>query len=180
MAWTSPVTVVARDLVTAALWNASVRDNLNECAIAKAGTAGRIFAASALNALAERVPDSVLVGTGQTTASLTYVDLATAGPAVTHSTSTKCLASWGAIMSNNTAGQGARMGEALSGSNTVAASDTNSVCIESANANDAFQCMWTTVFDPITAGSLTITAKYRAVGAGTASFTSRIVSMIPF
>lgn len=180
MAWTSPPTVVARDLVTAALWNTSVRDNLNECAIAKAGTSGRMFAASALNALAERVPDSNLVATGQTTTSTTYVDLATVGPAVTHSTSTKCFASWGAIMSNNTAGSGARMGLALSGSNTVAASDTNSALIESGNANDAFQVFWTTVFDPITAGSLTLTAKYRLVGAGTASFTTRIVSMIPF
>ena len=180
MAWTSPVTVVARDLVTAALWNASVRDNLNECAIAKAGTSGRIFAASALNALAERVPDSSLVATGQTTASLTYVDLATVGPAVTHNTGGKMFASWGAIMSNNTAGQGARMGLALSGATTSAASDTNSACIESGNANDAFQVFWTTVFDPIVAGSETITAKYRAVGAGTASFTTRIVSMIPF
>jgi hypothetical protein len=180
MAWTSPVTAVARDLVTASLWNVSVRDNLNACAVALAGTSGRIFTATAANAMAERVPDSALVATSQTTASLTYVNLATVGPAVTHSQGGKMMASWGAIMSNNTAGSGARMALALTGAHVSAESDTNSVCIESAAANDLYQCMWTTVFSPITAGSSTITAKYRAVGAGTASFTTRIVTMIPF
>lgn len=180
MAWTSPTTAVARDVITAALWNTSVRDNLNACAVALGTTSGRIFCATALNAMAERVPDSALVATGQTTTSTTYVDLATVGPAVTHSSSTKCMTAFGAIISNSTAGLGARMSVALSGSNTVAASDTNSFAAESGNASDAFQGMWTTVFTPITAGSLTLTAKYRAIGGGTASFTTRIVSMIPF
>lgn len=180
MAWTSPPTVVARDIVTAALWNTSVRDNLNECAIAKAGTSGRVFTATAANAMAERVPDSTLVATAQTTTSTTYVDLTTAGPAVTHSTGIQCMASWGAIMSNATLGLGARMSCALSGSNTVAASDTNSAACESGNANDAFQISWTTIFTPITAGSLTLTSKYRAIGGGTASFTTRIMTMFPF
>jgi len=180
MAWTAPPTVVARDVVTAALWNTSVRDNLNACAVALGTTAGRIFAATAANALAERVPDSNLVATGQTTTSTTYVDLATVGPTVTHSNGTMAMGSWGAIMSNNTAGQGARMGLDLSGATTAAASDTNSVCIESGNANDAFQVFWTTIFAGLTPGSETYKAKYRLVGTGTASFTTRIVSIIPF
>jgi len=180
MAWTSPVTVVARDVVTAALWNASVRDNLNECAIAKAGTSGRIFAATAANAMAERVPDSALVATAQTTASTTYVNLTTVGPAVTHSVGVRSLASWGAIMSNSTLGLGARMACDISGATTLAASDTNSAACESGNANDAFQITWTTIFDPLTPGSTTFTSKYRAIGGGTASFTTRIMTMIPF
>lgn len=180
MAWTAPPTVVAQTAVSASLWNTSVRDNLNACAVALGTTSGRIFCASAATVLAERVPDSNLVATGQTTASLTYVDLATTGPALTHTTSGRMFASWGAIMSNSTAGSGARMGMALSGATISAAADTNSACIESANANDAFQVMWTTIFDGLAAGSETITSKYRAVGAGTASFTTRGVSMIPF
>lgn len=180
MAWTAPSTVVAQQAVTAALWNTSVRDNLNACAIALATAAGRWFASSGANAMAERVPDSALVATSQTTASLTYVDLTTVGPTVTHNTSTRCMVSWSAIMSNNTAGSGARMGLALSGSTTSAASDTNSACCESANASDLFQISWTTIFEGLTAGSLTLTAKYRAVGSGTASFATRIVTMVPF
>lgn len=180
MAWTSPPTVVARDIVTAALWNTSVRDNLNACAVALASASGRMFAATAANAMAERVPDSALVGTAQTRTLTTYGDLTTSGPAVTHSTGIQCMASWGAIMSNSTLGLGARMACALSGSNTVAADDTNSAACESGNANDAFQISWTTIFTPITAGSLTLTSKYRAIGGGTASFTTRIMSMFPF
>lgn len=180
MAWTSPSTVVARDIVTAAMWNTFVRDNLNACAVALGTTAGRIFCATAANAMAERVPDSALVATGQTTTSTTYVNLATTGPTVTQTVGVKAMGAWGAIMSNNTAGSGARMAIDISGANTQAASDTNSFLIESGNANDAFQGMWTTVFSPLTAGSTTFQAKYRVVGAGTASFTSRIVSLIPF
>ena len=175
MAWTSPPTVVAKDLVTAALWNTSVRDNLNACAIALGTASGRIFCA-----MAERVPDSALVATAQTTASTTYVDLATAGPAVTHTLGVRALGSWGAIMSNSTLGLGARMACAISGSTTSAASDTNSAACESGNANDAFQISWTTIFDPLTAGSMTFTSKYRAIGGGTASFTTRIMTQIPF
>jgi len=180
MAWTSPVTVVARDVVTAALWNASVRDNLNACAVAIAGTAGRIFATSAAQTLAERVPDVASVATSQTTASLTYVDLATVGPAVTHNAGPRIMAIIGCHLGNGTAGQGARMAYALSGSTTLAAADTNSICVESANASDTFSTSWITIHDPITAGSMTLTAKYRAVGAGTATFSARVMGMIPF
>ena len=180
MAWTSPPTVVARDLVTAALWNTSVRDNLNACAIALGTTAGRIFCATAANALAERVPGSTLVATAQTTTSTTYVNLTTTGPTAAVTTGVRALVSWSAIMSNSTAGLGARMALDLSGATTSAASDTNSVAAESGNISDAFQMSWTTVYESLTPGSTTYTAKYRAIGGGTASFATRIVTMIPF
>jgi len=179
MAWTSPVTVVARGLVTAALWNA-VRDDLNLTAVGIAATGGRIMCSAGSQVLAERIPDGASIATSQTTASLTYVDLATAGPSVNRGNGVKILAAIGCHLANGTAGQGARMAYALSGSNTIAAADTNSICIESANASDTYSVSWVTVHDPLTAGTLTLTAKYRAVGAGTATFSSRIIAMIPF
>jgi hypothetical protein len=180
MAWTSPPTVVAKDLVTASLWNTSVRDNLNVCAVALATASGRMFCATAANAMAQRTPDRALVATGQTRTLTTYGDLTTVGPAVTGTTGVRALASWGAIMSNSTAGLGARMACDISGATTSAADDTNSAACESGNANDGFQISWTTIFNPITAGSSTFTAKYRAIGGGTASFTTRIMTLIPF
>ena len=36
MTWTAPMTAVAGAVYTAAQWNTSIRDNLNETAVAKA------------------------------------------------------------------------------------------------------------------------------------------------
>src|SRR3990167_4205296 len=52
MAWTAPRTWVTAELVTAALLNAHVRDNLLESAAAKVTTKGDIVAATGANALA--------------------------------------------------------------------------------------------------------------------------------
>ena len=52
MAWTAPATVITGDLLTAALWNAQVRDDMLETAPAKATAAGDTFYATAANALA--------------------------------------------------------------------------------------------------------------------------------
>lgn len=52
MAWTAPATVITGDLLTAALWNAQVRDNMLETAAAKVTTAGDIVYATGANALA--------------------------------------------------------------------------------------------------------------------------------
>lgn len=179
MAWTSPTTVVGGDLVTAALWNTGVRDNLNATAVGTASAAARYFVASAARTMAERVPSSNTVATSQTTASTTYVDLATVGPAVTVTTGTKAWVTVTAFMSNNTAGSGCRTSWAMSGSNTVAANDVNSICIESPNANDGYRFSYTTMHDPITAGSTTWTAKYRAI-ANTGTFSDRVIAVIPF
>lgn len=55
MAWTTPLTAVSGSILTAAQWNASVRDNLNETAPAKATTADRMFVTTGPNALQQNV-----------------------------------------------------------------------------------------------------------------------------
>jgi len=82
MSWTAPLTAVATASLSAAQWNASVRDNLLETAPAKATAAGQVFVATAANAIAARTPSSNLITTIETTTSTTSGVLPTAGPSV--------------------------------------------------------------------------------------------------
>lgn len=144
------------------------------------GGVGRHLAVTAVGAVAERTGNVVTVATSQTTTSTTFVDLATVGPAVSVTAGVRALVSIACFMSNGTAGFGGRMGAAVSGATTSAVSDINSYYAESGNAGDGFKGSWTTLYDPITAGSSTWTAKYRAVGGGTVTFSDRVISVIPF
>jgi hypothetical protein len=54
LAWTTPLTWVASQLVTAAQLNTHLRDNMNETAVAKVTTAGDTVYATGPNALARR------------------------------------------------------------------------------------------------------------------------------
>jgi hypothetical protein len=180
VAWTAPTTAISGMVFSAAIFNASVRDNLNVTAAGIATSAGRLIVTTAAKVVTERNPDTDVVGTSQATASTTYVNLATTGPTVTITTGTRALVILGCSASNNVVGNAARMGIDVSGATTSAASDTNSYMISSGNASDAYQGCWTTLYDPINAGSNTFQAKYRAVTAGSASFSNRVVSIMPF
>ena len=180
MAWTAPTTAVAGDVFTAAIFNASVRDNLNVTAVGIATSAGRLIVTTASKTVTERNPDTDAIATSQATATTTYVDLATVGPTVTITTGTRALVILGCSSSNSITGNAGRMAIDLSGATTLAASDTNSFMVSSGNASDAYQGSWVTLYDPINAGSNTFKAKYRAVTAGSASFSNRVVSIMPF
>lgn len=180
MAWTAPTTAIAGAVFTAAIFNASVRDNLNVTAVGIASAAGRLIVTTAAKVVAERNPDTDTVGTSESTTSLSYVNLATTGPTVTITTGTRALVILGCSSSNSTVGNGARMGIDLSGATTLAVGDSNSFMSSSGNANDAYQGSWVTIFNPINAGSNVFQAKYRASTAGSASFSNRVVSIMPF
>lgn len=122
------------------------------------------------------------VATSQTTASTTFVDLATAGPAVTVTIGGNGLAI--VIVSANTF-QGAStdttyMGFALSGANTVAANTTNAFAFQPANAAGAsIKGSYIILLTGLTAGSTTFTAKYRSGSGNTGTWSSREISVIP-
>lgn len=110
MAWSTPLTAVANASLTAAQWNASVRDNLLETAPAKATTATGYFVATGTNAIAQRVPLSSAIATDQSTTSTGgYANLTTSGPAVTVTTGVAALVCFGAWMTNDTGGARALM-----------------------------------------------------------------------
>lgn len=177
MAWSTPLTAVASTALTAAQWNASVRDNLLTTAPALATTAGSIFAVTGTNAIAQRTPNAATVGTSQTTTSTSYTNLATVGPAVTVTTGTSALVLWGCEMSNSTTGISVAMGFAVSGASSVAATDAN--CQKwTATANYPLQAS-RVVLQSLVAGSNTFTGQYR-VDANTGTFSQRTINVIPF
>lgn len=177
MAWTAPLTAVANATLTAAQWNASVRDNLNETAPAKATTAGRFFVTAGVNSIAERAFEADEVATSQTTTSTSFTNLATTGPAVTLTTGVRVFIFLTCRMSNNGGGQSSGMGYETSGATTAAASLTRAVEYESSNANDMVHCSHIHALT-VTAGSNTFTAKY-LVSAGTGTFDQRRIAVLP-
>ena len=176
MAWTAPRTWVAGELVTAALGNTHWRDNLLETAPAKATTAGGIFAATGSNAIAERIPDGATVATAQTTASTSYTDLATAGPAVTITTGASAFVWVQCHVSNAAGATHTYMGFAVSGATTIAAADARAMYFQSPNATNVVRAGICHFLDgTLTPGSNVFTAKYR-VEANTGTFFNREIA----
>ena len=108
-----------------------------------------------------------IVATSETTTSTSYTDLATAGPAITVTTGTTAVIAITCDFSVSPADRG-RIGVAVSGASTVAASDAKS--LNSAGAvTGATKVIRLT---GLTAGSNTFTLKY-LVGSGTGPFLNR-------
>ncbi len=162
---------MASTAFTAAQFNTSVRDNLNETAPAKATTAGRWFIATGANAIAERAIESGEVLAPEGTASTTYTDLTTNGPAVTLTTGTKALIIITGQGEVNTADAQSFISYAVSGATTIAADDANSLVFTSATTQDPYRAS-VVHHETLTAGSNTVTLKFRT-SAGTATFRRR-------
>jgi hypothetical protein len=101
MAWVAPPTFVSGNVLTAALLNILSGD-LNELAPAKATAAGQIFVSTGANAIIARTPGFDTIATSESTASTSFVNLATVGPTVTVTTGTTALVFVSADMSSDT------------------------------------------------------------------------------
>jgi len=116
--------------------------------------------------------------TSQTTTSSTFTDLATVGPAVTVTTGTKALVIVTAIIGNDTSGQRAYMGFAVSGASSISAADKWSIALTSTGSYaPEIQTSGVFLVTGLTAGSNTFTAKYRRSG-GTGRFDLRQIAVI--
>jgi hypothetical protein len=180
MAWSTPLTAVSNATLTAAQWNASVRDNLLETAVAKATTATGIFVATGTNTIAQRVGNSDNVSTDQATSSTTYADLSTVGPSVTATTGVAAIVMLGCWMTNSTGGARSIMSYSMSGATTTAAQDLTgaSVQITTSSSSCYVGSSRTYLHTGLTAGSTTFKAQYK-VSAGTGNFSNRTLSVLP-
>ncbi len=181
MAWTVPLTAASNATLTAAQWNATVRDNLLETAPAKASAAGRFFATSGTNSIAERVPTTASIGSaGTTTTTGSYVNLSGTGvgPAVTVSSGPLVLVSVGAIIQNDPTGSRIFASFEVSGASTIAAADDFAITNDSA-ASGRLAAMSRVTLQSVTPGSNTFTMKYRVSG-GTGQAAQRNIIAIPF
>jgi hypothetical protein len=174
MAWSVPLTAVANSALTAAQFNASVRDNLNETAAAKATTAGSIFAGTGVNALAERFITDNIVDTSETTTSTTYADLATNGPLVTTTTGVQAMVFAVCQLSNSGAGSSAASYE-ISGATSSAASDSRAILIDGGSSTQPRYGVSQLI--ATTPGSNTFKMKYR-VTSGTGTFIKRRICIM--
>jgi hypothetical protein len=127
-------------------------------------------------------PGTAYVATEETTTSTSYTDLATTTDQVTINvgSSGMALVSLSCVQSTNVVGQAAYMGVALSGSNTVAASDDYALQMYAASSN------WqgagiSFLITNLTTGATTFKAKYRTTGGGgdTGYFFNRRIAVIP-
>lgn len=175
MVWTSPMTAVAGSVFTAAQFNANVRDNLNQTAPALASAAGQIFVATAVNAIAARVPSTASVATLETTASTSYTDLTTPGPSVTVTTGTQALVIiFGQF--RHSASDTSLASYAVSGASTISGSDNRSAGGPFGTVGASVAGAW--LEQGLTAGSNTFKVVYRT-GSGTGTFINRKLIVIP-
>lgn len=117
------------------------------------------------------------VGTGQTTTSTSFTDLATAGPSVTLTTGTTAIVAVTSLQSNTSANANANQGNcfhafAVSGAWTFGANDGWSARGPQIHSTHTYGRTAVFYVAGITAGSNTFTSKYR-VQDGTGTFSER-------
>jgi hypothetical protein len=124
---------------------------------------------------------AAVIATAQSTTSATYTDLATVGPAATVVIGANGLAlvTLSADLQNTTLNAFAAMGFAMSGANTLAASNTNALYNKASVAGNSLRMSYTVLLTGLTPGSTTFTAKYQRIVGGTANFSTREISVIP-
>jgi hypothetical protein len=121
-------------------------------------------------------PDTADVLTSETTTSTTYTDLATSGPAVTLTLlSGANVLVFTSAKYTTTSGTGAVFSHAVSGSNTVAASDANGAENDNVTFVTDTRC---TLHKAMSSGSTTFTMKYRAGSGATARFINRRIVVV--
>lgn len=174
MAWTSPKTFISGDVLTAAELNVHLRDNLNETAVAKATTAGRIFVASGANTVAQREVASSFT---QASINITGTSYGSSGPTVTVTTGTRALVFYGCHMRHATANNAPLMSVSVSGATTIAADDAWALISDGQPALNPIKAMSARLFKTLNAGSNTFNMQYR-VAAGNADFERRELVVI--
>lgn len=178
MSWTTPLTAVSNSPLTAAQWNASVRDNLNETAPAKASSSGTIFAGAGANTIAQRTVTFASIATSEGTAVTSYGALTTPGPSVSITTGTNALAWVTAQVSQSTTSAFACYSLDVSGATTIAASDADAMMWQPSGASSGMRASACIAYTAqLTPGLNNFISRYRA-SAGTATFQNRKLAVI--
>jgi hypothetical protein len=123
--------------------------------------------------------DAAVVATLESTASTSFTDLATVGPAVTINTGTSVIAFMSVSGYNNSLGNTSFVGVAVSGATTLAASDANAMTASEYQGGGYWlQMSRVLLLTGLTAGSNIFTMKYRADGS-TWNWKNRSLAILP-
>lgn len=179
MAWTTPLTAVANATLTAAQWNASVRDNLNETAVAKATTISGYFVATGANAIVERIPDFDGINTAESSISTSFTDLATVGPQVTATTGARALYMLSARQQNDTDNAGTESGVDITGASTIGPSSNRALTTDGVPGGNALRMSTAHLESNLSAGSNVFTMQYR-VSSGEGTWGNRNLVVLPY
>lgn len=179
MAWTAPLTWTANSILTAALLNTHLRDNLKELEPHLATVVGGYFVSQGANSIVQRVPAKSFISTLETTASAAFVDLATVGPAVTVTTGTTAIVFLRSQMSHSVINDNALASYAVSGATTIAAADGRGLIHDGHPAAEFLRYGIVDWQSGLTPGSNTFTMKYRTSDGATASFSRRFIAVLP-
>lgn len=178
MAWSTPLTAVSNVALTAAQWNASVRDNLLESPSAKVTVASQYIVSTGPNATTARTLQVSSVSSATTFGSTSYGAPAdAAGPAVTVTTGTMALVIVSARLSGSTFTD-AFASYAVSGVTTDAAAD-NRAFQATIESTKSYRGSAAIVHSLLTAGSNIFTTQYRSTLA-TATVSTRQMNVLPF
>jgi hypothetical protein len=163
------MTAVVGAVLTAAQWNANVRDNFLETVPAKTTGAGQYPVGTAANSIAMRSVSSSTIATQESTTTLTsYGDLATVGPVVTVTTGTSALVYVTAMVADTNLGRADFADFDISGASTRSAQDATSARFEQ-DTNEFQRYTAVTHVTGLNAGSNVFTMKYKIASAGTTS-----------
>lgn len=186
MAWTTPLTAVSNATLTAAQWNASVRDNFLTTFPAIATAAGQVAVSTGVNAIAARVPSATHIAATCTATSVATYGAPTglAGPVVGPvTTGATAIVAVAALIQNSTAGAGGSMSYAVTGATTLAAVDDWSTqarpASAGANARHSSLYFHSSATTPLTPGANTFTCQYTTPTGGTATFAHRHLFVFP-
>lgn len=178
MAWTSPMTFVSNNVLTAAQMNTHLRDNLLELAPAKATTnLGSWFISQSPNMIAERLIRTSRVTTNQVTKSTSWTDLTTKGPQVTVTTGQAAIVMLAAQVGNTVLDNSASMAFEISGYTDKDPEEKFSIESDGRAANT--HALWGVTFyvGDLNPGINTFTCKYKA-GGEQAEFSNRFIGVL--
>lgn len=180
MAFSTPLTAVSNSALTAAQWNASVRDNILTTAPALASTAGSIFAATGANAIAQRTPATAFVSAAGTTTSTAYTATLTGStsPSVTLTTGPKALVAFSCRQSTSINSVNVWTSVAVSGATTIAATDNWALSWDLVG-QQVYHGL-TYLETSLTAGSNIFTLQHRISSAATYTVGTQRLSVVAF
>lgn len=178
MAWTSPMTFVANNVLTASQLNTFLSGNLLETAPAKATTAGSWFVGAGENKIVERIPAFAKVAASESTSSTSFIDLETVGPSVTTYTGSRVIIFISGSMTNSFDAATSIIGYEITGSETQAATDTSSLTIDGVETDKKSQRCQIILEENIKPGLNTFKLKYK-VGSNTGNFSDRFIGVWP-
>ncbi|MFJ9413034.1 hypothetical protein ACIRPT_02570 [Streptomyces sp. NPDC101227] len=192
MAWTAPYTATLNGQLSAANFNATVRDNLllTEAGLAPStqsdpeGFGTWYFVGTGTNAIAaRRMKSDDANWDEQSTTSSSYTSLRTYGPGVTLTTGTQAIVMISASMGSDTANAYTAASFKVSGASTIAASDewaleNDGIAASGVAADNMPRRSMYRFLTGLTAGTNTFTMQYRASG-GTGFFNQRSIIVWP-